>query len=67
MTTLSFVTTEGDYLHANGAISGGPTQPGVLERKREIENLTISAQELKTEIEKIVSEIESNEKRNPNN
>ena len=57
----SFVTADGDYLHANGAISGGPTQPGVLERKREIENLTVSAQELKVEIEKIASEIESNE------
>ncbi|GJM16781.1 MAG: chromosome partition protein Smc [Thermodesulfobacteriota bacterium] len=57
----SFVTIEGDCLHANGAISGGPTQPGVLERKREIENLRIKINELKTEIEKLASEIESNE------
>ena len=57
----SFVTIEGDCLHANGAISGGPTQPGVLERKREIENLRIKTNELKVEIEKLASEIESNE------
>lgn len=58
----SFVTTDGDFVHSNGAISGGPTQPGVLERKREIENLTISAQELNTEIDKAASEIGDNEK-----
>lgn len=58
----SYITTDGDIVHANGAISGGPTQPGVLERKREIENLTTSTQELKIEIEKITSDIEDNEK-----
>jgi len=57
----SFVTIEGDCVHANGAISGGPTQPGVLERKREIENLRIKTNELKVEIKKLASEIESNE------
>lgn len=60
--SVSFVTTDGDFVHSNGAISGGPTQPGVLERKREIENLTVSAQELKTEIDNITKEIDANEK-----
>lgn len=58
----SYVTQDGDFVHANGAISGGPTQPGVLERKREIEKLTANTQELKAEIGKTSSEIEDNEK-----
>lgn len=58
----SYVTQDGDFVHENGAISGGPTQPGVLERKREIENLTTGTLELKAEIEKTTSDIESNEK-----
>lgn len=57
----SFVTTEGDFLHSNGAISGGPTQPGVLERKREIENLGSELEKLQSDIEKITSEIQGNE------
>ena len=58
----SFVTPEGDCLHSNGAISGGPTQPGVLERKREVENLTAGTEKLQTEIKSIASEIEVNDK-----
>jgi len=58
----SFVTPEGDFLHSNGAISGGPTQPGVLERKREIENLTAGTEKLQEEIKSIASEIEANDK-----
>jgi chromosome segregation protein len=58
----SFVTVDGDLIHSNGAISGGPTQPGVLERKREIEDLTTSTQELQAEVDKIALEIDANEK-----
>ncbi len=57
----SFVTTEGDFLHSNGAISGGPTQPGVLERKREIENLGSESERLGVEIGKITTEIQGND------
>jgi chromosome segregation protein len=58
----SFVTVEGDFIDSNGAISGGPTQPGVLERKRDIENISAKTNEFKSEIEKIASEIQNNEK-----
>jgi len=58
----SFVTLDGDFLHSNGAISGGPTQPGVLERKREIENLSAAIEKLQAEIESIASEIEVNDR-----
>ena len=54
----SFVTAEGDYLHPDGAISGGTAQPGVLERKREIENLKIVIGDLQNEIDKLTLEIE---------
>ena len=59
--TSSYVTKEGDLLHSNGAISGGPTQPGVLERKREIEKLGVESERLQSEIAKIASEIQENE------
>ena len=58
----SFVTTEGDLLHSNGAISGGPTQPGVLERKREIENIRISIKEVQDKIDAKSSAIQENDK-----
>src|SRR3990167_8604762 len=57
----SFVTSEGDYLHPDGAISGGTAQPGVLERKREIENLKTVISELQSGIDNLSLEIESNE------
>jgi chromosome segregation protein len=57
----SFVTAEGDYLHPDGAISGGTAQPGVLERKREIENLKTVITELQNGIDNLSLEIESNE------
>ena len=57
----SFVTIEGDFIDSNGAISGGPTQPGVLERKRDIENISAKINELKSEIDKIAVEIQNNE------
>ena len=58
----SFVTPEGDFLHSNGAISGGPAQPGVLERKREIENLTAAIEKLQAEIDSTASEIQANDR-----
>jgi chromosome segregation protein len=58
----SFVTPEGDFLHSNGAISGGPAQPGVLERKREIENLTAAIKKLQAEIDSTASEIQANDR-----
>ncbi len=57
----SFVTAEGDYLHPDGAISGGTAQPGVLERKREIENLKIVIGALQNDIDKLSLEIEAND------
>jgi chromosome segregation protein len=57
----SFVTAEGDFLHADGAISGGTAQPGVLERKREIENLKIATADLQTEIDRFALEIQASE------
>ena len=57
----SFVTAEGDYLHADGAISGGTAQPGVLERKREIENLKGVIGGLENSEERMSAEIESAE------
>lgn len=57
----SFVTAEGDCLHSDGAISGGTAQPGVLERKREIENLKIVIGDLQYEIDKLTLEIEAGE------
>ncbi|MEQ9619371.1 MAG: chromosome segregation protein SMC [Deltaproteobacteria bacterium] len=56
--SASFVTTDGDYLHSNGAISGGTAQPGVLTRKREIENLKNDVGTLETEIEDIDSQVQ---------
>ena len=53
----SFVTLDGDYLHSTGAISGGTAQPGVLTRKREIENLKNDVGTLETEIENIDSTV----------
>ena len=58
----SYVTTDGDLLDSNGAISGGPTQPGVLERKREIEKLGAESERLQAEIEKAATEIQKNER-----
>lgn len=58
----SFVTPEGDFLHSNGAISGGPAQPGVLERKREIENLTAAIEKLQAQIDITASEIQANDR-----
>jgi chromosome segregation protein len=57
----SFVTAEGDCLHADGAISGGTAQPGVLERKREIENLKIAIAGLQNDIDKLTHEIQAGE------
>ncbi len=57
----SFVTAEGDYLHPDGAISGGTAQPGVLERKREIENLRTVISVLQSGIERLSLEIEAGE------
>ncbi|HVY55901.1 MAG TPA: hypothetical protein VHC46_09115, partial [Thermodesulfobacteriota bacterium] len=57
----SYVTAEGDYLHSDGAISGGTAQPGVLERKREIENLKNEISSLESEVERLGSEIEAAE------
>ncbi len=56
-----FVTADGDYLHSNGAISGGTVQPGVLERKTEIEHLRADVLTLRSEIDDITREIEANE------
>ena len=53
----SFVTAEGDYMHPDGAVSGGTAQPGVLERKREIENLKSSVEALQKFIDAKTSEI----------
>lgn len=57
----SFVTAEGDYLHADGAISGGTAQPGVLERKREIENLKNVIGGLESGEERLSAEIDAAE------
>ncbi|MEM7009199.1 MAG: chromosome segregation protein SMC, partial [Thermodesulfobacteriota bacterium] len=57
----SYVTADGDLLHSNGAITGGPTQPGVLERKSEIEKLSSESEKLKSQIEQVSSQIKSNE------
>ncbi|MEW6144803.1 MAG: chromosome segregation protein SMC [Thermodesulfobacteriota bacterium] len=57
----SFVTAEGDYLHPDGVISGGTAQPGVLERKREIENLKTLISGLERETDTLGLEIEANE------
>lgn len=57
----SFVTAEGDYLHPDGAISGGTAQPGVLERKREIENLKTQIGALESGVERLSGEIEAAE------
>ncbi|HKQ33594.1 MAG TPA: hypothetical protein VJV40_10320, partial [Thermodesulfobacteriota bacterium] len=57
----SFVTAEGDYLHPDGAISGGTAQPGVLERKREIENLKTLIGTLESGVERLSGEIEAAE------
>jgi len=57
----SFVTAEGDYLHPDGAISGGTAQPGVLERKREIENLKTLTGTLESGVERLSGEIEAAE------
>ena len=54
----SFVTAEGDYMHPDGAVSGGTAQPGVLERKREIENLKSSVETLQKFIDAKTAEIE---------
>lgn len=59
--SASFVTADGDYLHSNGAISGGTVQPGVLERKTEIEHLRAEVGTLRSDIEDITREIEANE------
>ncbi len=56
---LSYVTTEGDCVQPNGAISGGASQPGVFERKRETEQLAKSIELIEREIAKLTSEIES--------
>lgn len=57
----SFVTAEGDCLHADGAISGGTAQPGVLERKREIENLKIVIADLQNKTDELTLEIQTGE------
>ncbi len=57
----SYVTKDGDLLHSNGAISGGPTQPGVLERKREIEKLGAESERLQADIARVISEIQEND------
>lgn len=56
---LSFVTAEGDSLQPNGAISGGASQPGVFERKRETEQLAKSIEIIEGEIAKLMGEIGS--------
>jgi chromosome segregation protein len=57
----SFVTLEGDLLHSGGAISGGFTTEGVFERKREIEDLTLEAENLELELSEILKEIDINQ------
>ncbi|MEZ4547845.1 MAG: hypothetical protein R3B51_09050 [Thermodesulfobacteriota bacterium] len=45
-------------MHPDGAVSGGTAQPGVLERKREIENLKSSVETLQKFIDAKTAEIE---------
>jgi chromosome segregation protein len=59
---LSYVTSQGDSVQSNGAISGGASQPGVFERKRETEQLGESIEIIHREILKLSSEIESENK-----
>lgn len=59
---LSYVTTEGDSVLSNGAISGGASQPGVFERKRETEELAKSIEIIEGYIQKLGGEIESENK-----
>lgn len=55
---LSYVTSEGDSVQSSGAISGGASQPGVFERKRETEQLAKSIEIIERDINKLRSEIE---------
>lgn len=47
---ISFVTLEGDVLNSIGAISGGYSNDGVFERKRQIEELMEEDEKLNTEL-----------------
>ena len=57
--SASFVTPEGDYMYPDGAVSGGTAQPGVLERKREIENLKSAVTRLQEFIDVKAAELQS--------
>ena len=59
---VSYVTFEGDSVQSNGAISGGTAQPGVLERKRETEQLESGIEATQNEIDKVTREIESEDR-----
>jgi len=61
--SASYVTVEGDYIHPDGAISGGTAQPGILERKAEIEHLSTEVEELRRDVNEITEIIEANELR----
>ena len=57
----SFVTLSGDLLDSTGAISGGFTKERVLERKRDIEELSTETSKLEEKLSRVSSEIELNQ------
>ena len=56
--SVSYVTTEGDSVHPEGAVSGGATQPGVFERKRETIDLEHDIESIETDLERLRGEID---------